>query len=87
VFHLSLDACCKCVHLDVSKVDEVLYMVQYDSPATAAFCSCLGTVHACGKQRDRALRGCGRGKRRGKHGEWRGRSLHLFEIFQGVNAE
>jgi hypothetical protein len=31
--------------LDISKVDQVLYMLQYDSPATATCCSCWGVVH------------------------------------------
>jgi hypothetical protein len=27
VFHMFSDACCKCVHLDVSKVDQILYIL------------------------------------------------------------
>jgi hypothetical protein len=50
-------------HLNVSKVDRMLYMLQCNSPATAVCCSCRDAVHACGKWRDGALRGCEREKR------------------------
>jgi hypothetical protein len=54
-----LDVCFKCfaiVHLNVSKVDLVLHMLQWDPPTV---------VHVCGKQRDRTCRGVERRKRRG----------------------
>jgi hypothetical protein len=78
------DAYCSCFiclqthvamfHLDVSKVDQVLYMLQCDSPATVACCSSWGVVHVCEKWRYEVVRGCGRGERRGKRGERRGQS-------------
>ena len=33
-------------NLDISKVDRMLYMLQYDSPATAYCCSCRSAVYA-----------------------------------------
>ena len=42
------------------KVDQVLYMLQYNSPVIAACCSCWDAMHACGKWRDGALHGYGR---------------------------
>jgi hypothetical protein len=49
-------------HLTVFKVDQVLYMLQYDSPATTACCSYWGAVHACGQGMERcAAAGAGNG--------------------------
>jgi hypothetical protein len=36
-------------HLNVSKLDKVVYMLQCDSPATTTCCSYWSVVHACGK--------------------------------------
>jgi hypothetical protein len=47
-------------YLDVSTVHRVLSMLQCDSPTTTICCCCWGVVHACGKQRGGALRGCER---------------------------
>ena len=61
-----LDACFKCLfvfrrmlqmfHLDVSKVDRTLHMLQCDSLVTPASCSYWGVVHACEKRRNGAVR-------------------------------
>ena len=56
-------------HLNVSKVNWVLYMLQCDSPVTATCYSCWGVVHVCRKQRRDGARcnyGCG------KHGSGAG---------------
>jgi hypothetical protein len=59
VFVSALDAYLQMFHLNVLKVDWVLYILQCDSPATPVCCSCWGAiVHAHGKRRDGALRGC-----------------------------
>ena len=50
---LSVSSVFKCMlqkfYLYISKVDRVLYMLQYNSPSSY---SCWGVVHACGKQRE-----------------------------------
>jgi hypothetical protein len=51
-------------HLNIVKLDLVLHMLQCDPPAASAYCSCWGTVHACGKRRDDV---------RSKEGWWQGR--------------
>jgi hypothetical protein len=76
VFASVSNACFKCfiffrrmlqnLHLNVLKIDRMLYMLQCDSHTIAACCSCWGTMHACGKWGDRALCDCGRGKWRGR---------------------
>jgi hypothetical protein len=62
-------------HMNVVKVYLVLYMLQWDSPAIAAYCSSMGAMHVCGKRRDGVQRSGGREKRRGWR-QGRGRSLH-----------
>jgi hypothetical protein len=38
-------------HIDIVKVDQVLYMLQRDPSAAAAYSSCWGIVHRRGKLR------------------------------------
>jgi hypothetical protein len=49
-------------HIDVSKVDRVLCILQHDSPATTC-CSCWDVVHTCGKRRNGVLHGWSAGSK------------------------
>jgi hypothetical protein len=84
------DVCCKCFNsfrrllqmlsLDVTKVDLVLYMLQWTPYATAACCSCWAFLHA---------HGCGggvRGKREKPHGHKFRRSERRTRSNEGHGA-